>query len=156
MGPALSIDPDVLTADAIQLGRTAAGRDDAITQCGRALIGLGAVEEPYLDAMHERERQISTYIGAGVAIPHGVDQARRHIRRTALAVLQFPDGVDWDGEDVRLCVAIAAKGDEHVPVLAALARLLQDERVAAELRSAAEVSTVLNLLFGRSTKEESA
>jgi mannitol/fructose-specific phosphotransferase system IIA component len=151
----LSIDAGVLSPEAIQLGLVAVDKSDAITQCGRLLLRLNAVDEPYLNAMHERERQITTYLGEGVAIPHGTDESRQHVRRTTLVVLQFPDGVDWDGGDVRLCVGIAAKGDEHIAVLSALARLLQDGDTAAELRGARDVSTVLTLLQ-HPTEEASA
>lgn len=143
----------MLRPEAVRLGLAAADRADAISQCGRVLLAAGAVAEPYLAAMHERERTVSTYVGNGVAIPHGTNAARAHVLATSLAVLQFPAGVDWDGEDVRLCVAIAADGDEHVRVLSALARVLVDPDRARQLCGAAEVGTVMELL-GSATEEE--
>jgi mannitol/fructose-specific phosphotransferase system IIA component len=85
-------------------------------------------------------------MGEGVAIPHGTDQARALVRRTALGFLQYPDGVDWDGETVYLCIPIAASGDEHVGVLSALAEILVDDDSAAALRTATDVDQVLALL----------
>lgn len=143
---------DVLTADAVHLGGHAKDKWDAISQCGAALLDVGAVDDRYPPAMHERERSVSTYIGENVAIPHGTDAARAYVRRTALAVLQFPDGVDWDGNDVRMCVAIAADGDQHVKLLSALATILLTPGKAEELRGAKDVATVLTLLH--STDEE--
>lgn len=142
----------MLTADAVHLGLRAVDKADAISQCGRVLLALGAVEQPYLPAMHERETLVSTYIGEQVAIPHGTDPSRQHVLRTALAVLQFPDGVDWDGDDVRLCIAIAADGDQHVALLSSLATILLTPGRAEELRTATDVATVLRLLH--STDEE--
>jgi PTS system mannitol-specific IIA component/phosphocarrier protein FPr len=137
---------DVLTADAVRLGLRAADKHDAISQCGQVLLAIGAVEAPYLPAMHERETSISTYIGEQVAIPHGTDASRAHVLRTAIAVLQFPDGVDWDGNDVRLCIAIAADGDQHVKLLSALATILLTPGKGEQLRGATDVATVLTLL----------
>ncbi|HEX4701369.1 MAG TPA: PTS sugar transporter subunit IIA [Pseudonocardiaceae bacterium] len=142
----MTAEPGVLTADAVRLGLRATDKWDAIGQCGRVLLAVGAVDEPYLPAMLARETAISTYIGAGVAIPHGTDPARAHVRRTALAFLQFPDGVDWDGNRVTLCIAIAADGDEHVALLSSLATILLDADAADALRRASDVDTVLTLL----------
>src|ERR671915_1807064 len=112
---------DLLSREAVRLGLRAADRFDAVRQTGRALVEIGAVEPPYVDAMLERERQISTSLGEGFAIPHGTDESRRWIRETRLTFLQFPDGVEWGDENVIVCVAIAAQGDEHVGLLARLA-----------------------------------
>jgi mannitol/fructose-specific phosphotransferase system IIA component len=136
----------VLSTDAIRVGQQAADRDDAIRQCGRLLIEIGAVEPPYADAMLEREASISTYMGEGVAIPHGTDASRRHVLRTALTVIQYPAGVDWGAGTVYVCIAIAASGDEHLPLIAALAQVLMTADRAAELRTAATAEQVSALL----------
>lgn len=119
---------------------------DALRQSGALLEELGVVDDGYAAAILERETQISTYMGEGVAIPHGTDQARALVRRTALGFIQYPDGVDWDGETVYLCIPIAASGDEHVGVLSALAEILVDDTSAAALRAATDVDVVLALL----------
>ncbi|MEU9835755.1 PTS sugar transporter subunit IIA [Streptosporangium sp. NPDC048047] len=138
--------PLPLDPRAVRLTASATGRDDAILQCGRALQEVGAVEAPYLDAMLERERAVSTYMGEGVAIPHGTLKAKEVVRHDALCVLRFPDGVDWDGERVTVCVGIAARGDGHLRLLSALARILMDPERARALREADEVAEVLRLL----------
>src|SRR2546423_3302224 len=125
-GTELRYVPEVLSRKAIRLGLSAADKWDAIRQSGALLDELGAVEPGYPEAMLERERSVSTYVGEGVAIPHGTDAARALVRRTTLGVLQFPAGVDWDGQPVNICVAIAARGDEHVAVLSALAQILME------------------------------
>src|SRR6266498_4170491 len=108
---------ELLPHDAVRLGLRASDRFDAVRQSGDLLVEIGAVQAPYIDAMLERERQISTSLGEGFAIPHGTDESRRWIRETMLAFLQLPDGVAWDDGEVMVCVGIAAVGDEHVGVL---------------------------------------
>jgi PTS system mannitol-specific IIA component len=137
---------ELLARDAIRLAERAGSRDEAIRRCGAVLVETGAVEAAYVEAMLERERSISTYIGEGVAIPHGTLGSKETVRRDALAVLRFPDGVDWGGEDVRVCVAIAAAGDGHVDILAQLAEILMDPDQAARLRAATDPDDVLHLL----------
>jgi PTS system mannitol-specific IIA component/phosphocarrier protein FPr len=139
-------DHDVLPREGIRLAQRASDKWDAIRQSGTLLAELGAVEPGYPETMLERERSVSTYIGEGVAIPHGTDASRALVRRTTLGVLQFPDGVDWDGQRVTICVAIAAKGDEHVTVLSALAQILMDPDRAERLRTSASVDEVHELL----------
>ena len=139
----------VLVREAIRLAQHADDKWDALRQSGALLEELGAVDDGYAAAILERETQISTYMGEGVAIPHGTDQARALVRRTALGFLQYPDGVDWDGETVYLCIPIAASGDEHVGVLSALAEVLVDGDSAARLRQATDVEDVLALLNPR-------
>lgn len=136
----------LLDPRAIRLDERAATRDDAIRRCGEALVEVGAAEPGYVDTMLAREQSISTYVGEGVAIPHGTLAGKDLVKRDALAVLRFPEGVDWGGEPVTLCVAIAAKGDGHVELLAALAEILLDEDQARELREATETATVIRLL----------
>ncbi len=142
---------------AVRLGLSAADHVEAVQQCGRSLVQVGAVDEPYIAAMHEREKSISTHIGEGVAIPHGTAGSGEHVHRTALVVLQFPGGVRWsDGALVRLCVGIAAgsrqpdgadeRGSGYLDLLAALAKVLMDPVRAAKLREAPDAETVQRLL----------
>jgi mannitol PTS system EIIA component len=137
---------DLLTGDAIRLHERAGSRDEAIRRCGEVLVSVGAVSEDYVDAMLAREQSVSTYIGEGVAIPHGTLNSKENVRRDALAVLRFPDGVDWDGNDVRVCVAIAAAGDGHIDILASLAEVLMDPDQAQRLRNATDPADVRELL----------
>ena len=137
---------ELLSPDAIRLGLRASDRFDAVRQSGDLLVEIGAVEPPYVDAMLDRERQISTSMGEGFAIPHGTDESRRWIKETRLVFLQFPDGVEWDDDTVTVCVGIAAVGDEHVSLLARLAEVLVVPEQAARLRQAERVDDVLAIL----------
>jgi mannitol PTS system EIIA component len=141
------LDPGaLLERRAVRLQERAGDRIAAIRRCGEVLVEIGAVTEEYVAAMLERERSVSTYVGEGVAIPHGTLASKEAVRRDALAVLRFPDGVDWDGAPVTVCVAIAARGDGHVELLAALAQILLEPDQARALREATEIDDVLRLL----------
>jgi mannitol/fructose-specific phosphotransferase system IIA component len=129
------------------LGVVARDRADAIDQAGKVLVETGAVEQPYVDAMHEREGVMSSYMGEGFALPHGTDESRVHVRRAAVAFLQFAEPVVWDDDEAALAaLAVAARSDEHVGVLATLARVLVDEEKAERLRTTDDPDEVLALL----------
>jgi mannitol PTS system EIIA component len=146
--------PLPLDPRAIRLNASATGRDDAIRQCGEALLAVGAVEEAYIDTMIERERSISTYVGEGVAIPHGTLAAKEAVRHDAISVVRFPAGVDWDGDRVTVCIGIAARGNGHVALLAQLAEILMEPDQAQALREATEVAEVVRLLQSNINEED--
>lgn len=137
---------ELLDRDAIRLTERATDQTEAIRRCGTVLVEAGAVQPAYVEAMLDRERSISTYVGEGVAIPHGTLASKDVVLRDALAVLRFPDGVDWAGQQVTVCVAIAARGDGHVALLAELAELLLDPEKAQALRDATDPDDVLALM----------
>ncbi len=124
----------ILSKDRIALNASAANKADAIRKVGELLVNSGCVLSPYIEGMLAREQTMSTSLGNGVAIPHGVYENREHILHTGISVLQLSEGVDWDdGEKVFLVIGIAASGDEHVGVLANLAEVIDDETNLAEL-----------------------
>ncbi|HEY8317446.1 MAG TPA: PTS sugar transporter subunit IIA [Amnibacterium sp.] len=136
----------LLAESSIRLDSHASDRLDAVRQCGQALLEAGAVDESYIDAMLEREHSVSTFVGEGVAIPHGTLAGKEAVKQDALVVLRFPDGVDWDGNDVRVCVGIAAAGGGHIALLSQLAEILLDPEKAEQLRSATTAEQVYRLL----------
>jgi len=150
----LSPDTNVLGAEAVRLGLKAADKEDALRQCGAVLVEIGAADTAYADAILEREQSVSTYMGEGFAIPHGTDASRDHIHRAALAFLQFPDGVDWNGKECFVCIAIASKSNEHIGILQALAMVLSDKDSAKRLRETDNVDEVLELLAPDDDDEE--
>jgi PTS system mannitol-specific IIA component len=137
---------ELLTEPSIRLDAHASGRDDAILQTGAALVEAGAVDPSYVDAMLARENSVSTYVGEGVAIPHGTLAGKDAVMHDAIVVLRFPDGVDWDGNDVRVAVGIAAKGNGHIALLSQLATVLLDADKAEALRNATTSDQVYALL----------
>ena len=137
---------DVLPREAIRLGLSASSKEDAILAAGRILEELGAVDIGYADAMLERERGMSTSVGEGFAIPHGTDESRELIHRTALSFAQFPAGVDWGEDRVFVCIGIAARDDAHLEILASLANILIEPDQASLLREASDPDVVLKVL----------
>jgi PTS system mannitol-specific IIA component len=137
---------ELLTAAAIRLEATAASAEDAIRVTGGVLVEVGAVAGSYVDAMLAREQSVSTYMGEGFAIPHGTVESKDTVQRNALSFVRFPDGVDWNGNDVRVAIGIAAVGDDHIGILSKLAMILVDPDQAKQLREASDVDTVLALL----------
>jgi mannitol/fructose-specific phosphotransferase system IIA component len=137
----------LLTRDLVQLGVAVADRDEAIAVTGRMLVDAGAVRPPYVEAMAEREAIMSSYMGEGFALPHGTDASRTHVERAAIAFVRFAAPVEWeDGEEALVAVAVAAASDEHIGVLASLARVLSDPDAAERLRTTDDVDEVLALL----------
>jgi PTS system mannitol-specific IIA component len=136
----------LLAEDSIRLDCTAVDKFDAVRQCGAALVAAGAVDESYVDAMIQRENTVSTFVGEGVAIPHGTLAGKESVRQDALVVLRFPEGVDWDGNAVSVCVGIAAAGGGHIALLSQLAEILLDPEKAEQLRGATSAEQVYALL----------
>jgi len=138
----------ILSKERIQLNTLASDRTDAICKAGALLVQSGCVMPEYVEGMLKRETSMSTYLGSGVAIPHGVYENKDHVLQTGISVLQLPQGVAWDegGEPVYLVIGIAAAGDEHVGVLASLAEAVEDEAVLAEMIHATDPEIILKHL----------
>ncbi|WBU38622.1 PTS sugar transporter subunit IIA [Homoserinibacter sp. YIM 151385] len=145
---------ELLSESSIRLDATASSRDEAIRQAGQALLEAGAIDDSYIDAMLERENTVSTYVGEGVAIPHGTLAGKDSVKQDALSVLRFPEGVDWDGNDVRVAVGIAAKGNGHIALLSQLATVLLDPDKAEALRNATTSDEVYELLAAEDDEDE--
>lgn len=133
---------DVLAADAVQVGAVAAGQAEAIDRVGALLVTQGLVTEAYVAAMHAREAIVSTYLGNGIALPHGTNEAQDAILRTGLAVVQFPAGVPWGDEPARLVIGLAATGDEHIGILSRLAGILDDAALCERLGQATDAAEI--------------
>lgn len=138
--------PELLAEASINLFASASSRNDAIRQAGAGLLAIGAIDESYIDAMILRENSVSTFIGEGVAIPHGTLTAKGSVTTDALSLLRFPDGVDWDGNHVQLVFGLAARGSGHIALLSQLATVLIDSDRAAALRAATTSQEVYALL----------
>jgi mannitol/fructose-specific phosphotransferase system IIA component len=136
----------MLTREGVRLGLAAQDRAEAIQLTGEALVDIGAVERPYVEAMHEREAVLSSYVGEEFALPHGTDKSRMHVTHSSVVFLQFPEGVDWEGEKVRACIGIAAQSNEHTDVMARLANVLLDAAKAEALRTTTDPADVLEIL----------
>lgn len=117
---------------------------------GSLLVQSQYMQPGYIDSMLGREKVANTYLGNGIAIPHGLPKDRAMILRTGIAVLQAPDGVEWNrGEVVHLIVAIAAKSDEHIGILQNLTGVVTDEAVARQLAQTADPNDIIETLTGK-------
>ncbi len=96
-------------------------KNDVIRAVGQMLVDSGYVKQDYIQGMIEREKTFATNIGNGIALPHGVEEAKKEIKASGIAVMIFPDGTDWDGEDVKLVIGIAGTGEEHLAILSNIA-----------------------------------
>lgn len=133
----------------VRTGLSAPDKYSAIRMAGEQLVARGCVEASYVDAMLAREEVVTTYIGEGVAIPHGVGAAKQFIKKTGLAVLQFPEGVPFGDEKAYLIVGIAGLEEEHLPILQALATIMLDEeRIEAIKHSSDPVFIYESLVNG--------
>jgi mannitol/fructose-specific phosphotransferase system IIA component len=138
--------PDVLDPAGVLLDGRARTRESAIEEAGRLLVGVGAVDESYVAAMHERETSVSTYMGNGLAIPHGTNDAKSAIRRSAISFVRYSEPIDWKGQPAEFVVGIAGAGDDHLTLLSQLAGVFTDDDQIGRLRAADSVDVVLALL----------
>lgn len=139
-----------LDRNSIKLGASATNKADAIQQVGKLLVDTGHMQPGYISSMMEREKVANTYLGNGIAIPHGLPKDRDLIAETGIAVLQLPSGVEWNpGETVHLVVGIAAKSDEHIEILSNLTHVLGDEEAVQQLAKTAEPADIVQRLTHR-------
>jgi phosphocarrier protein FPr len=137
----------ILSKERISLQASAADKVDAIRKAGDLLVRSGCVLPEYVDGMLKREESMSTSLGNGVAIPHGVYENREHILQTGISVLQLVEPVDWEeGDPVSMVIGIAASADEHVGVLSNLADVIDDEESLAELLKTTDPDVVVKYL----------
>ncbi len=138
---------EILTVDLVQLGAVARDKAEAIRLAGELLVRGGVVEPGYVAGMHAREETMSTYLGSGVAIPHGRFEEVRLIHRTGISFVQVPAGVEWEpGERAYVVVGIAAIGDQHVDLLSRLAEVVEDAALMRTLVEATDPAAVVACL----------
>ncbi|KLE17098.1 PTS mannitol transporter subunit IICBA [Clostridium sp. C8] len=135
----------VLSEKNILLGLKSETKEEAIERAGKLLVSRGYVKEEYIDAMQERERVVSTYIGMGVAIPHGIGEAKRQIEASGIVVLQYPEGVNFGEELAYLVIGIAGVGDEHLEILSNIAISLEDLELVDRLSKTENKKDILDV-----------
>ena len=137
---------NVLELDRINLHGTATSRDDAIREAGAMLVSADAVTPAYVDAMFERERSVSTYMGNYLAIPHGTNEAKDAINRSAISVVRYDRAIDWDGNDVRFAVGVAGVENGHLEILGKIAIVFSDSDEVEKLLAAGSAEELYDLL----------
>ncbi|EBA9358012.1 fused PTS fructose transporter subunit IIA/HPr protein [Salmonella enterica subsp. enterica serovar Colorado] len=144
-----------LSVQDIHPGEQAGNKEEAIRQIAAALAQAGNVAGGYVDGMLAREQQTSTFLGNGIAIPHGTTDTRDQVLKTGVQVFQFPQGVIWgEGQLAYVAIGIAASSDEHLGLLRQLTHVLSDDSVAEQLKSATTAEELRALLMGEKQSEQ--
>ena len=136
----------VINAASIKLNQTPVSKEDAIRAAGQLLVEQGCVEESYIEAMLERERRVSTYMGMGIAIPHGTSEVKGTVKKTGIVLIQYPEGVDFGNEKAQLVFGIAGIGDEHLELLANICNILEDGDILEEMKKTNDINWILDKL----------
>jgi mannitol PTS system EIIA component len=137
---------DVLTLSHIKVPGEASSKDDAIREAGQLLVDACAVSPAYVDAMFEREKSVSTYMGNFLAIPHGTNEAKDAISRSAISVVRYDAPIDWDGNEVRFAVGIAGVENGHLEILGKIAIVFSDTDEVDKLLAAGSADDLYELL----------
>ncbi|MDF7666646.1 fused PTS fructose transporter subunit IIA/HPr protein [Orbaceae bacterium ESL0727] len=147
-----------LVKDDIHLNEHADNKVEAIKKIAAALTRAGFVENGYVDGMLERESQAATYLGIGIAIPHGTPNTRHLVKKTGVQVFCFPDGVVWgdDGEKAYVAIGIAASSDEHLELLRHLTHVLSADGMEEKIKHITSADEAVALLTGKETTESDA
>ena len=136
----------VLVRDGIRVGLPSVDKETAIRAAGALLAELGCVDADYADAMVEREKLITTYMGMGVAIPHGTSEKKGTVKKSGVVVMQYPNGVDFGDEKAYLIFGIAGVGDAHLDLLGKICTILEDEDVLDAMKTTNDVDFLLSKL----------
>lgn len=146
-----------LVKEDIHLNEQAPNKTEAIKKVAAALTSAGFVEEGYVDGMLEREAQAATYLGIGLAIPHGTTKTRHLVKKTGVQVFCFPNGVEWgdDGEKAYLAIGIAASSDEHLELLRQLTHVLSADGVEERIKNIKSADEAIAILTGKPSVEDS-
>ena len=138
--------PSILEPQNVVAEGTATTRDDAIREAGALLVAAGAVKQEYVDSMFERENSVSTYMGNFLAIPHGTNDAKESIVRSALSLVRYAEPIDWNGQPVKFAVGIAGLNNEHLEILSKIAVVFSDEDEVQKLLDAGTADEIFALL----------
>lgn len=137
---------DILSVSQIKVPGSASGKDEAIREAGQILVDAGAVDASYIDAMFEREKSVSTYMGNFLAIPHGTNEAKDAIKSSALSVVRYDPPIDWDGNEVRFAIGIAGYEGGHLEILGKVAVIFSDMDEVDKLVAAGSAQEIFDLL----------
>ena len=138
--------PQIINAAGVKLNQAPVSKEEAIRAAGQLLVEQGCVDKAYVDAMVERENRVSTYMGMGIAIPHGTSEAKGTVKKTGIVLLQYPEGVDFGKEKAQLVIGIAGIGDEHLQLLSNICNILEDEAVLEQMKTTDDVQWILDKL----------
>ncbi len=135
----------MLKKENIVLNQSAANKEEAIKLAGQLLVDQGAVEPAYIDSMLAREEVVSTFMGNGLAIPHGTDEGKTAVNESGLSLVQVPEGVDFDGNEAKVVLGIAGKENEHLELLQKIAIIFSEEENAEKVTNASSAEEIISL-----------
>lgn len=135
-----------LDESSVVLAGTARDREGAVAEAGALLVASGAVTEAYVEAMAERERSVSTYMGNGLALPHGTATSAHAVQRVGLSFVRYDEPLDWDGQPVQFVVGLAGSGTAHLGLIERLAGVFTDDALVERLRTATTPADVVAVL----------
>ncbi|CUN99340.1 PTS system mannitol-specific transporter subunit IIBC [Clostridium disporicum] len=127
----------------ILLGLESESKEEAIIRAGELLFNNGYTKYEYIDSMLERENIISTYIGLGIAIPHGTESGKSEVEKAGIIVLQYPKGIKFGTQTAYLLIAVAAKHDEHLEIISSIAKSLEDIELIEKIKTATNPKDIL-------------
>jgi mannitol PTS system EIIA component len=137
----------IISEDKIRLGFACATKWEAIAKAGELLVAAGHVTPDYPELMAARERIGTTYVGNGVALPHGTREAMALVKCSGVSVLQIPAGVDFgDGQTSRLVIGLAARDGSHLDLLTHIANICADDGSMEQLLNARSARDILAVL----------
>ncbi|AFM40001.1 mannitol/fructose-specific phosphotransferase system, IIA domain protein [Desulfosporosinus acidiphilus SJ4] len=140
---------EIFNENNIILNLASESKREAILRAGELLKKNGYVQHDYLEGMEKREESLTTYVGNGVAIPHGLPEYIQYIVKSGLVMLQYPEGVDFgEGNTAYVVIGIAGKDDEHLELLSTIALVCQEEENVTKLKVASSKQEVLEILAG--------
>ena len=141
-----SIDPNILVPEGIILNQKSVTKEEAITAAGQLLTDLGYVDKEYIPLVLEREKIVTTYIGMGLAIPHGTTHDEGIIHKTGIVLIQYPEGIDFGDEKAQLVIGIAGKGGEHMEILSKICTALEDETILEKMKTTDDKEWIMKQL----------
>ena len=136
----------ILAKEAIVLNCKASSSDEAIVAVGKLLQDKGYIEAPYIQGMLNRDHDLTTYIGNDLAIPHGEYDVKDYVKKTGIAVMIYPEGINWAGNQARIVIGIAAKDNDHMEILTNIALKLSDMDTVEQLISCNDINYIYDVL----------
>lgn len=136
----------ILSTDKVKLNVNLKDKYEAIRMVGQMLVDAGHAPQSYIEKMIEREESLSTYIGGGLAMPHGTNESKALIKSTGMAIITVPAGVDFGGEEpAQLIIGLAAVGDDHLDILTNVAVLVSEEEDMQRILNASSEQELISI-----------
>lgn len=146
----------ILSREGIKLGLPSVSMEEAIIAAGELLRDLGYVDDDYIPAMIRRNEEASVYMGLGLAIPHGTEDAKKNVKKSGIIVMQYPEGVEFNGGTAQLVIGIAGVGDEHLEILAQITEAVTEDEILEKLKTTTDVDYILKTFANMEQKFKNA